>query len=168
MGTPPPAVRTRRFVPRLPRSVGFLPTFSPPKGGVGHRAIQRQPLPGNPLQGVRVSQALFPQGDDDVRLHPLLETAMGRAPGAPTRLVQGMPLAPCAQHEKDGIHRFAVINAGPMAPQGMWRARWEQGRHALPACVWDAPGTASLFVDGRHPCNSVRLLEEDMFAESRP
>jgi hypothetical protein len=79
MGTPPPSVSTLRFVPLLPRSVGFLPTFVPPKGGFGHRAIHRQPLPVNPLQGVIVSQALFPQGDDDVRLHPLLETAMGRA-----------------------------------------------------------------------------------------
>ena len=50
---------------------------------------------------------------------------MGRATGTDARLVQGIPLPPCAEHEKDGIHRFAVIDAGPMAPQGMWFARWE-------------------------------------------
>jgi len=32
------------------------------------------------------------------------------------RLVQRIPLAPGTEHEKDGIHRFAIIATGPMAP----------------------------------------------------
>jgi hypothetical protein len=31
------------------------------------------------------------------------------------RLVQRMPLAAGAEDEQDGIHRFAIIDAGPMA-----------------------------------------------------
>jgi hypothetical protein len=41
---------------------------------------------------------------------------MGGTAGTELRLVQGMPLAAGAQHEKDGIHRLASIDAGSMAP----------------------------------------------------
>jgi hypothetical protein len=40
---------------------------------------------------------------------------MGGTTGTDMRLVQRIPLAPSAEHEKDGIHRFTIINAGPMA-----------------------------------------------------
>jgi len=45
-----------------------------------------------------------------------LETAMGGTTRTDFRLVQRMPLAPGAEHEKNGIHRFAILDAGPMAP----------------------------------------------------
>jgi hypothetical protein len=57
---PPPLVRTLRLVPLLPRSVGFLPTFFPPKWGFGHRPVHGQPLPINALQGLIGRQALLP------------------------------------------------------------------------------------------------------------
>src|SRR5262245_3080560 len=78
MGTPPPSVSRLRFVPILPRSVGFLPTFFPPKRGFGHGAIHRQPRPINALQGVICHQPLFPQGHEDIGFRPFLEATMGR------------------------------------------------------------------------------------------
>ena len=51
---------------------------------------------------------------------------MGGTTGTDFRLVQRMPLAPCAEHEQDGIHGFAIIDPGPMTPQGVWLTRWEQ------------------------------------------
>jgi hypothetical protein len=45
-----------------------------------------------------------------------LKTAMGRTTGTDIRRVQRIPLAAGAEHEKDGVHRFAIIDAGPMAP----------------------------------------------------
>jgi hypothetical protein len=66
------------------------------------------------------------------------------------RLVQRMPLATGAQHEKDGIHGFAIVNAGPMASQRVWFARWEQGHNALPQFVWDTPVTTRFLVVIRH------------------
>ena len=60
MGPPRPSVRPLRLVPLLPRSVGFLPTFFPPEGRFGHRAVHREPLPINALQGLVVHQTLFP------------------------------------------------------------------------------------------------------------
>jgi hypothetical protein len=60
--------------------------------------------------------------------------------------MQRMPLATSAVHEKDGIHGFATINAGPMASQRMWMARWEQWHHALSQLVGDTPVPAGFFV----------------------
>jgi len=94
-----------------------LPTFAPPEGGFGHRPVHRKPFPVNALQGVVFHQALFPHGHDDVRLHPLLEPAVGGTAGTDARGVQGIPLAASAQHKEDGIHGPAVIDSGPMAPQ---------------------------------------------------
>jgi hypothetical protein len=52
----------------------------------------------------------------------VLETAMGNTVGADPGGVQRPPLAAGAQHEENGIHGLAIIDAGPMAPQGMWFA----------------------------------------------
>jgi hypothetical protein len=41
---------------------------------------------------------------------------MGGTTGTDLRLVQRIPLAPGAEHKEDGLHRFAIIDAGPMAP----------------------------------------------------
>jgi hypothetical protein len=44
-GRPWPSVSRLRLVPSLLRSVGFLPTFFPPKRRLGHRPVHRLPLP---------------------------------------------------------------------------------------------------------------------------
>jgi hypothetical protein len=57
---------------------------------------------------------------------------MGGTTGAEARLVEGIPLAASAQHKEDGIHGLAIINAGPVAPQGVRFPRREQGLDAVP------------------------------------
>ena len=79
---------------------------------------------------------------------------MGGTPGTDPRLVQRMPLAASAEHEKKGIHRFAVIDAGPMAPQGLWVAGREERRKALPQHGRDAPVLASFLVDVEPQCGA--------------
>jgi len=49
---------------------------------------------------------------------------MSRTTGTEARLIQGLPLAPGAEDEEDGIHGLASIDAGPMAPERVrfpWR-----------------------------------------------
>ena len=48
---------------------------------------------------------------------------MGSTTGTDPRRVQCIPLAARAEDEEDGIHRLAIIDAGPMAPQGVRFAR---------------------------------------------
>ena len=132
IGTPPLSVSTLRLVPSFPRSVGFLPTFFPPKGGFGHRPIHGQPLPVNALQGLVHSQALFPEGQENPGCRPLLEAAVRRATGTEARVLQGVPLAPGAKDEEDGIHGPAIINARPVAPEWMRLPGREQRLDALP------------------------------------
>jgi hypothetical protein len=127
---PPPSVRTRRLVPIFPRSVGCLPTCFPPKGGFGHRAVHRQPLPINAFQGLVFDKAARPQRHEDACRRPLLEAAMGGTTGTEVRLMQRLPLAPGTQHAEHGIHGFAIIDAGPMAPQ---RVRLPGGKPRLEA-----------------------------------
>jgi len=71
------------------------------------------------LQGVVVHETLFPQGHKDIGRHPLLEPAMGGAAGANPRGVQRIPLATRPEDKEDGIHRPAILDAGPMTPQGV-------------------------------------------------
>lgn len=44
-GTPQPSVSTDRFVPSLPRSVGFSPVFFPTPRRLGHRSVHALPIP---------------------------------------------------------------------------------------------------------------------------
>src|SRR5262249_49192563 len=128
IGTPLPSVSRLRLVPILPRSVGFLPTFFPPEWGFGHRPVHREPCPVNALQGVIGHQPLFPQGHEDVRFDPFLEATMGGTLGTDPRRVQRLPLAARAEHKKDGIHGFAIIDTRPMAPQRVrfaWGQAWQ-------------------------------------------
>jgi hypothetical protein len=48
-----------------------------------------------------------------------LEAAMGGTAGTDAGLVQGIPLTARAQHEEDGIHGPAIIDAWPVAPERM-------------------------------------------------
>jgi hypothetical protein len=75
-----------------------------------------------------------------------LEAAMGGTTGTDARLVQRIPLAAGAEHEEDGIHRLAIIDAAPMAPQGVWFTWREQWHDALPQLVRDTPITAGFLV----------------------
>jgi hypothetical protein len=60
--------------------------------------------------------------------------------------MQRIPRAAGAEHEKDGIHCLPIIDAGPMAPQGVQFARWEKRLDALPQLVRDTPITAGFFM----------------------
>jgi hypothetical protein len=85
-----------------------------------------------------------------------LEAAMGGTAGADTRLMQRIPLAAGAEHEEDGIHCLPIIDAGPMAPQGVRFARREQRLDALPQRVRDTPITAGFLIVVLHSQGSCR------------
>jgi hypothetical protein len=51
------ATKLRQQLPHW--SVGFLPTFFPPRG-FGHGTVHHQPLPVNPLQGIILHETLLP------------------------------------------------------------------------------------------------------------
>jgi hypothetical protein len=55
--------------------------------------------------------------------------------------MQRIPLAASAKHEENGIHRLPILDAGPMAPQGVRFARREQRHDALPQFVRKTPIT---------------------------
>ena len=75
---------------------------------------------------------------------------MGGTPGTDARLVQGIPLAASTEDEEDGIHRLSIIDAGPMAPQGVRLARREQRHDVLPQLIGDTPITVGLLVVFMH------------------
>ena len=64
--------------------------------------------------------------------------------------MQRIPLAAGAEHEEDGIHGLAIIDAGPMAPQRVRLAWGEQGLDALPQFVGETPITPDLLVVVMH------------------
>jgi hypothetical protein len=144
------------FGPDLPAICGVFADFFPPKGRFGHGPIHREPCPVNPLQGIVFPQAPLPQRQEDASLRPLLEAAMGRTTGAEARVVQGIPLATGPQDEENGIHGPTIIDAGPMAPQGVRFTRREQWRDALPQLVRDTPIPAGFLVAVIHQCGSCR------------
>jgi hypothetical protein len=75
---------------------------------------------------------------------------MGGTTGTDPRLVQCIPLATGTEHEKEGIHGFAIIDPRPMAPQRVWLARREQRLDALSQLIRDTPVMGGLFVVVRH------------------
>src|SRR5215211_4343934 len=111
-GIPWPSVSTRRVVPSLPRSVGFLPTFSPPKRCLGHRTVHRLPFPLESLPLIVQQQSLLPAPRKHTGLPPLLTPVMHRT-GCPQAPRQRFPLAAGAQHIHDGGHRLPVSHPGP-------------------------------------------------------
>jgi hypothetical protein len=70
--------------------------------------------------------------------------------------MQRIPLAAGAEHEEDGIHRFPIIDAGPMAPQGVRFARREQWLDALPQRVRDTPILVGFLIVVLHSQGSCR------------
>src|SRR6516164_9743477 len=103
-GMPLASTRRLRLAPLLPRSVGFLPVFSPPEGRLGHAPVHAQPAPVDALQVVVGHQARLPQGLEDAILDPALEAVVGGGAGAEAGGVQRLPLAAGAEHEEDGFH----------------------------------------------------------------
>jgi hypothetical protein len=87
---------------------------------------------------------------------------MGRTTGTDPRLVSCIPLASRAEHKKDGLHCFAIINTGPLASQRMGCA--------LGATAQSVPtggqGYASRGGCARGHQASMRLLEENCFSHS--
>ena len=80
---------------------------------------------------------------------------MGGTTSTDLRLVQGMPLATGTEHEKEGIHGFALIDPRPMAPHRVWLARREPRRDALPQRIRDTPVTVGLLVVVRQQGGSL-------------
>src|SRR5262245_39988025 len=93
-GMPRPSVSRLRLTPRLPRSVGFLPVFFPPEGGLGHAPVHAQPGPVDPPQLVVLQQPGLPEPQEHASGDPLLEPVVGRGPRADAGGVQRLPLAP--------------------------------------------------------------------------
>jgi hypothetical protein len=79
-----------------------------------------------------------------------LEAAMGGTTGADARLMQRIPLAASAEHEEHGIHRRAILDTGPMAPQGVPFAQRKQRHDALPQFVRNTPITVGVLVVFKH------------------
>src|SRR5437763_16813996 len=97
IGMPWPSTSRLRLVPRLARSVGFLPVFFPPERRLGHATVHAQKGPVDALQIVVGHQPRLPQCQKDAGAHPLLETVMGCRAGAEAGGVQRLPLAAGAQ-----------------------------------------------------------------------
>src|SRR5438105_12884184 len=119
MGTPCPSVSRLRFTPLLPRSVGLGPVFSPTQWRFGHRPIHREPVPVDPADLLKLLQSCLPQLEEDSGLHPLLKAVMGRRVCTQLGLIQGLPLAPRAQHIEDGIGTLAIGHAWASSPKAI-------------------------------------------------
>jgi len=118
---------------------------SPPAG----RWSSLHPWPAmshHPLPGLVGGQATCPQRQAYTRCRPRSETAMRRATSTDAGVMQGLPLAPSAEHEGDGNHRLPIIDARPMAPQrcglrggtsGWMHSHHSSGiRHSRPTVAW--------------------------------
>ena len=69
-GMPLASVSRLRLVPPLPRSVGWGSVFFPAQRRLGHRAIQSQPAPVDPLEPVVGQQAIAPEVLKDPGIPP--------------------------------------------------------------------------------------------------
>ena len=160
MGPPPPSVSPLRFVPLLPRSVGFLPTF-PPRAGLG---ASRQPSPATPSQAPArrpLPSSLVPTRRRRRPPPPMLGNDDGQSDGSPYPSRAGHATGTLCGARKRWCPALCGHQRGA---DGIPR----DGACAVGAGVRCAPimrlGGASHgeFVRGRQA--SVRLLEEDMFA----
>ena len=135
-GPPPPSVRTRRVAPASP-SGRMLADLFLPRGGLGHRAIPREPFPVKPWQGLRGHQATLPPRQADASRRPLLEArgAARREPMSvsgrachwqPVRRPKNMAIPRLAEprHGADGTP--GGVRGGR---SGMMRAHTSSGRH---------------------------------------
>jgi hypothetical protein len=133
------SVSRLRLVPVLARSVGLGPVFPPAQWGLGHRAIQGEPLPVNALQLFVTQQPRDPELLEHPGPGPLGKAAVGAGVLADARAIQGLPRAAGAQHKQYAVHRIPVRYAGTVAAQGMGFALRQQRFHRLPQFVGKAP-----------------------------
>src|SRR5262249_7610378 len=113
LAPPPPAPP----VPPPARRGGVLARRLATQRSLGHRPVHRQPGPIDLLEGVVLGQPELPEPGEHSGVDPLLEAAVGRTAGADAGGIQGVPLAAGAEHEEDGVHGLAVIDARVMAAQ---------------------------------------------------
>ena len=130
-GIPWASVNRLRLTPRLPRSVGLGPVFSPAQGRLGHGPIQAQPTPVQTLQFVIAFQSHPPKLQEYPGGDPFLKAQMGGGAGANARCVQGFPLAAGAQHVEDAVGASPVWNPRPAAAQrmGVHSVGKQRGQH---------------------------------------
>src|SRR5437764_6379532 len=81
-GPPSPSVSRLFLVPFLPRSVGFLPVFSPPEPGLAQHRVGRLPLPLDAAEFVTLGDQDHPDLLEDAAGGPALEPGVDRALGA--------------------------------------------------------------------------------------
>lgn len=138
-GTPRPSVSTDRLTPNLPRSVGFLPVFSPAQWRLGHRPVHALPFPLDAFQFVVFQQRRLPQPAKDAPLSPFLKVAVQGAAGAEFAWSR-FPLTAGPQDIEDAVSDL---------PQGRTRSAAEstdtilrqQRSHPLPHRVRKTPNT---------------------------
>src|SRR4051812_20419343 len=115
-GPPLPSVSKLFLVPCLPRSVGFLPVFSPPGPGLAQHRIGRLPLPVHPAELVALLDQHRPDLLEDAALDPPLEPVVDGALGA-VPLGQLLPLAAAPHPEDDPIEHLPPV--GDVASGGL-------------------------------------------------
>src|SRR5437868_15046803 len=81
-GPPSPSANTDFLVPIFPRSVGFLPTFSPPEPGLAELGICTPPFPSDRTQLVALRDEDGPDLWHDAAGTPALEPVMDGPLGA--------------------------------------------------------------------------------------
>src|SRR5205807_1537091 len=118
-GMPSASTSRLRLTPFLARSVGLLPAFFPPEGGLGHAPVHRQPGPVDALAVVVGHQARLPHLLEDAGRDPLPEAVVGRGAGAEPGGVQGLPLTAGAEDEEDGLPARPVGGARPAAAEAV-------------------------------------------------
>src|SRR3954468_2590362 len=114
-GIPARSTTTWRFVPGLPRSVGFAPTRSPPFGRDAG-AVQTGPAPVD-LAGLAQPIQQFPMEPvPDAGLVPIAQAGpAGHARAATQSLGQHLPGNATLQHEDDAGQGRAIRHAGSAA-----------------------------------------------------
>jgi hypothetical protein len=83
--------------------VGLRPVFFPAQRRFGQRPVQRQPVPLDPAQLLKLLDSRVPEPEEDAGCHPGLEPIMRRRMRTQVGLVQGLPLAARAQDVEDRV-----------------------------------------------------------------
>src|SRR5262249_15969651 len=159
MTTPrgPPCSSTSRlvFVPGLPRSVGFLPTFFPPNAGFAQATIGTLPVPIHTSQIVTGFDQKSPEALKNAVVAEALEPAMGGAVAA-VPFGKFIPWAGATHAEDKGVEQLSQI--GPRSAGGLLGVMFIQDQlQSVPKVIRDFPDG----VRGRCfglPCHDSQLL----------
>ena len=134
IGTPRASVSTERLVPSLPRSVGFLPVFSPTQRRLTHRSVNALPIPLNGFELVIFKQACLPQLAKNTSFGPLLKVAMERATG--TKFTRdSFPLATRSQNIKNTAGNSTEVHTRTTT-FGIHLVFRKKFLHLTPESVW--------------------------------